>query len=96
MTSRNAASASAGARVTRQQAVQTGSASERHKASAAPAAPRNAAANSALSGSRGAVTENLSGPDRDSNGQFVGDFKCFLFFEAFFEMRPPKILGPSV
>src|SRR5258708_25883573 len=77
MTSRKAVCASAPPRVTRPHAVQTRSASERLKSSAAPAAPRRAAASSALSGSKGAVTENLSGPDHDSNRQPAGDYKFF-------------------
>jgi hypothetical protein len=35
-----------------------------------------------LSGSKGAFTENLSGPDRDSNEQFVGDYKRSIFSGA--------------
>ncbi len=82
MTSRKAASASAPPHVTRPHAVQTKSARDRLKSSAAPAAPRKAAASSALSGSRGAVTDYLSGPDCDSNEQSAGEYKSFVFFET--------------
>src|ERR1700681_4653992 len=77
MTSRKAACASTSPGVTRAHAVQTRSARDRTKSSAAPAAPRKAAASSALSGSRGVVTDYLSGPDRD--GQSVEDYTFFPF-----------------
>jgi hypothetical protein len=55
-----------------------------------------------LSGSKGAVTDNLSGPDRDSNGQPAANYKSFRFFSERrrrnfracpsngFAERPPK------